>query len=140
MYLVDNSVWIHALRRGGNQEIRSRLRTLVLAGETAVTEWILLELMPGLSRSEDAKGLLERFSPVTLIPFRQEWWAKAWDLAADLRKHGVTPSAADCLIATLALESSVAVIHCDQGFEAARRHSKLQTQDWSTIVQERRAL
>lgn len=140
MYLVDTSVWIHALRRRGNVEIRSRLRALVLAGETAVTEWIVLELMAGVSRSEDAKDVLERFLPVTMIPFRQEWWAKAWDLAADLRKHGVTPSAADCLIATVALESSVPVIHCDQDFEAARRHSKLQTLDWSNIGQDRRAL
>ena len=131
MFLVDTSVWIHALRPRGNSAIQSRLRTLVVSDQTAVTEWILLELMTGLSRAEHGKDLQDRFSAVTRIPFQPEWWAKAWELAAGLRKHGVSPSATDCLIATAALESSVPLIHCDEDFEAIRRHSKLQTLDWT---------
>ena len=131
MVLIDTSVWIHALRPRGNAPIQAQLRALVVGGETAVTEWILLELMTGLSRSERGADLLERFSPVHRISFRPEWWQKAWELAAALRKDGVTPSAADCLIATVALESSVPVIHCDEDFEEIRRHSNLQTVDWT---------
>jgi hypothetical protein len=134
MVLVDTSVWIHALRSRGSAKIQARLRSLVVGGETAVTEWILLELMTGLSRSEQGKDLLDRFSPVTRIPFQPEWWAKAWDLAAGLRKHGVSPSAADCLIATVAMESSIALIHCDEDFEAIGRHSKLETVNWALHV------
>src|SRR5512136_544726 len=101
MVLVDTSVWMHALRPQGNAAIQAQLKTLLLDGETAVTEWILLELMRGLSKSESAQDLLERFSPVHCIPFRQEWWGKAWDMAAALRKLGISPSAANCLIATV---------------------------------------
>jgi predicted nucleic acid-binding protein len=134
MVLVDTSVWIHALRPRGNAKIQAQLRPLVVGGETAVTEWILLELMTGLSRSELGKDLLERFSPVPCISFQQDWWVKAWDLATGLRKRGVSPSAADCLIATVAMESSMALIHCDEDFEAIRRHSKLETVNWAVYL------
>jgi len=134
MYLVDTSVWIHALRPHGNAAMQLQLRTLVLSGETAVTDWIILELMTGLSRSEDGEQLLERFSPVARIPFRHEWWIKAWELAAGLQKQGISPSAAECLIATVALESSVSLIHCDADFEAICLHSKLQTLDWTIYL------
>ncbi len=137
MYLIDTSVWIHALRPRGNAAIQSRLKTLLLSGETAITDWILLELMTGLSRSEDGKALLDRFSPVARIVFEPDWWAAAWELAANLRKHGVSPSAADCLIATVALESAVPLIHCDEDFEAIRAHTKLQTLNWTIHLREK---
>ena len=87
--------------------------------------------MTGLSRTEHGKDLVDRFSPVARIPFQSEWWGKAWALAAGLRKRGVSASAADCLIVTMASESSVPLIHCDEDFEAIRRHSRLQTLDWT---------
>ncbi len=133
MVLVDTSVWMHALRRRGNAEIRSQLRGLVVGGETAITEWILLELMTGLSRPEKGRDLLERFSPVHCISFRPEWWMKACGLAAALRRDGMSPGATECLIATVAIESSVPLIHCDEDFEVIRRHSHLQTIDWTSL-------
>ena len=68
MVLVDTWVWIYALRPRGNAAIQGQLRTLVLSGETAVTDWILLELMTGLSKTEHARDLLDRFSPVECLP------------------------------------------------------------------------
>ena len=131
MVLVDTSVWIHALRPRGDAAIQSRLKPLVLSGQAAVTEWILLELTAGLSRSEEGKDLLDRFEPVARISFKPGWWPGAWELAARLRKRGISPSAADCLIATVALEASIPLIHCDEDFEAIRLHVPLQTLDWT---------
>jgi len=59
MHLVDTSVWIHALRPSGSAAVRERLRPLILNGEVAVTEWILLELMTGLRSSEKKESLLQ---------------------------------------------------------------------------------
>jgi predicted nucleic acid-binding protein len=95
MYLVDTSIWIHGLRPTGNAEIQARLKPLILDGQTTVTEWILLELMTGLVKSEQPSSLLQWFTPVPRLPFNPEWWAAAWDLAGRLRSHGVSPSATD---------------------------------------------
>jgi predicted nucleic acid-binding protein len=134
MYLVDTSVWSHALRPTGNTEIQARLKPLIINEQTAVTEWILLELMTGLVKSEQPSGLLQWFTPVPRLPFKPEWWDTAWNLAARLRKQGISPSAPDCLIATVALKHQVTLIHCDTDFEAIQPILRLQTLDWTQYL------
>jgi predicted nucleic acid-binding protein len=131
MHLVDTSVWIHALRPSGERAIRDRLRPLILNGEVAVTEWILLELMTGLRSSERKESLLQWFSPVARLPFEHAWWEAAWDSAARLRRAGISPTAADCLIATVAIKHQAVVVHCDGGFEAMKQALPLVTLDWT---------
>lgn len=134
MYLVDTSVWIHALRPTGNAEIQARLKPLIVNGQTAVTEWILLELMTGLVKSEQPSGLLQWFKPVPRLPFNPEWWERAWDLAGSLRRQGISPSAADCLIAIIAMKHQATLIHCDTDFEAMKSNIQLQTLDWTQYL------
>jgi predicted nucleic acid-binding protein len=131
MYLVDTSVWIHALRPAGHAEIQTRLKPLILNAQTSVTEWILLELMTGLAKSEQPSSLLQWFAPVLRLPFHPDWWDTAWEFAGRLRKHGVSPSAADCLIATIAIKHHVTLIHCDADFEVMTPILPLQTLDWT---------
>ena len=134
MYLVDTSIWIHALRPTGNAEIQARLKPLIVDGQTTVTEWILFELMTWLVKSEPPSSLLQWFTPVPRLPFNPEWWDTAWDLAGRLRRRGVSPSAADCLIATIAMKHRVTLIHCDTDFEAMKPILRLQTLDWTQYL------
>lgn len=134
MYLVDTSVWIHALRPAGNTGIQARLKPLILNGQTSVTEWILLELMTGLVKSEQPSSLLQWFTPVPRLSFNPEWWGSSWDIAGRLRRQGVSPSAADCLIATIAMKHEVTLIHCDSDFETMKSILHLQTLDWTQCL------
>ncbi len=138
MYLVDTSVWIHGLRPEGSGAIRSRLRPLIVAGETAIIEWIILELMTGLRGNERRASLLRALAPVQRLPeYSTDWrqiWERAWDNAASLRNRGVSPTAADYLIATIAIQYKVPLIHCDSDFETMKRALPLQTVDWSREI------
>jgi len=131
MRLVDTSVWIHALRPSGERAIRDRLRPLILNGEVAVTEWILLELMTSLRSSERKESLLQWFSPVARLPFEHSWWEVAWDYAGRLRREGISPTAADCLIATVAIKHQAVLVHCDADFESMKPLLPLITLDWT---------
>jgi predicted nucleic acid-binding protein len=134
MYLVDTSVWIHALRPSGHPAIQAQLKPLIVNGETAVTEWILLELMTGLAKSEQPEAFLKWFVPVARLPFQSTWWEKAWHHAGKLRKQGISPSAADCFIATVAIEHEATLIHCDRDFETMKGTVPLKTLDWTQIL------
>lgn len=129
MYLVDTSVWVHALRPGGQPGIKSRLRPLIIAGEAAVTEWSLLELITGLWKSESQETLLGWFEPIQRLDFRS--WQQAWANAARLRRRGISVTAADCLIATVAIDHKVPLVHCDADFEQMKGVLPLTTEDWT---------
>ena len=84
--------------------------------------------MTGLPKSQEPGALLDWFAPV---PFDPTWWNKAWNHAARLRKRGISPSAADCLIATISMEHHPALLHCDHDFEAMKAVLPIQTLDWT---------
>ncbi|MGH7356580.1 MAG: type II toxin-antitoxin system VapC family toxin [Candidatus Rokuibacteriota bacterium] len=130
MHLVDTSVWVHALRPKANPGVAARLRPLIVAGQAAVTEWILLELITGLGKSESQESLLSWFKPVERLRCSSSW-ELAWANAARLRKRGISVTAADCLIATVAIENNVPLVHCDADFEKMKGVLPLTTEDWT---------
>ncbi len=134
MHLVDTSVWIHALRPSGHPRIQTLLKPIIVNGEAAITEWIILELMTGLRSRERKESFLQWFEPLPRLAFEQSWWEPAWDFAARLRRIGISPSAADCFIATVAIQHQVVLIHCDADFEAMKPALPLQTLDWHSLL------
>ena len=96
-----------------------------------MTEWIILELMAGIGSGENSGSLLGRLAPVHRLPLTDAGWELAWDLAARLRKKGVSCSAADCLIAAVAILHDVPLIHCDSDFSLIAAHEPLRTLDWT---------
>jgi len=65
----------------------------------------------------------------------EDGWSRAWDLAARLRKKAISPSAADCLIATIAISWGATLLHCDSDFEHIAKHEKdLRTLDWRGLL------
>ena len=134
MYIVDASVWVEFLRSSGSRKIRENLVPLIRAGSVALTEWTILELMVGIRGNEGPASLLSRLAPVHRLSLPRDGWPRAWDLADKLRKKAVTPSAADCLVATVAVSHGVTLLHCDTDFEFIARHSDLKTLDWTKLL------
>lgn len=125
------------MRPSGHPAIRALLRPLILNGEVAVTEWILLELLTGLRASERKDSLLQWFAPISRLPFETSWWEHIRDLAARLRRDGVTPTAADCFIAAVAIKHQAVLIHCDTDFESMKSVCPLLTLDWTPHLSRR---
>ena len=86
--------------------------------------------MTGLRATDRPESLLRWFTPVPRLSFDPSWWSDAWDHAARLRRQGVSPTAADCLIATIAMNHEVPLIHCDADFEDMKPALPLRTVDW----------
>lgn len=134
MYLIDTSIWVHALRTNGSPKIQEKLRPLILSGQAAIIDWIILELMTGIRSDEDQKTLNAFLMPLPRFEIDSSCWEAGWKLAVGLRKNGITPSAADCLIAATAIRHQVSLIHLDQDFEAIARHSSLQNLNWADYL------
>lgn len=119
MVLVDTTVWIDWLRATESAETR-RLATLLDDGEAALSPVILQELLQGASSPQSLRTLQRRFAELPMLVPQSgvEMHAQAGALYARCRWQGVTPrSPHDCLIATLAIEHGVALLHDDRDFE-----------------------
>lgn len=112
--LVDTSCWVEALRKDGKAAVRQQVKHLLLAGEAAICDLILLELWNG-ARDQYQKDQIRRLeSTLILLSIDKAVWEKAKALALLCRKNGLSIPATDLLIVAVALRHEVPVVHADK--------------------------
>lgn len=120
MVLVDSSVWIDLLRDEESAQTLA-LRELLPRGEAALAPVIYQEILQGAALAERFARLKRYFRT---LPFLNpahpvETWEAAAELYLRCRLRGFTPrSPHDCLVARIALEHRVALLHDDRDFDA----------------------
>lgn len=124
MYLVDTSVWIDFLR--GRQTPQVDALDGLLAGEeiVGVTPTIIQELLQGADTPDRFDELRRYLSDLACYLPREpvESHVRAAGLYQDCRRLGRTPrSSNDCLIAQVAIEHALVLLHDDRDFDAIAR-------------------
>ena len=120
MYLVDTSVWIGYLRDEENEATR-RLAEIEVRGQPfGITGVIYQEVLQGAASRAKFDYLAEYlgsqtfYHPVDPV----ESFREAARMYFDCRRAGVTiRSAIDCLIARIAIEHGLILLHDDRDFE-----------------------
>ena len=125
MVIIDTSAWIEFLRDTG-----STVCTAVdehLASDIAITDPISMEILAG-ARDEvhlrQLRGLLAR---ATVLPTTPASYDHAAALYRACRTQGVTVrKLIDCLIAAVAIETGLRVLHADSDFDVLARFTQLE--------------
>ncbi len=118
--LVDSSVWIDLLRNVQTPQTHA-LRELLPRREAALAPVIYQEILQGAASPERFAKLKHYFCT---LPFLNpthpvETWEAAAELYMRCRQRGFTPrSPHDCLVARIALEHEVPLLHDDRDFES----------------------
>ena len=121
MMLIDTSSWIEALRRDGREDVRHRVRKLLIEGEAAWCDLVSLELWNG-ARGDYEKGkLAELEKEIKSLTTSDQVWELARTLAKKIRKAGKPVPASDLLISACGLHHHVKIEHCDLHFDTIRR-------------------
>lgn len=128
MILVDTSVLIDFFKGRDNEPSRKFREVLQKEIPFGITSAIYQEVLQGVG-SEREFRILKRyldtqrfFHPKDPI----ESYSSAAKIFIDCRKKGVTVrSTIDCLIAQIAMEYDLAVLHNDEDFDAIARVSNL---------------
>lgn len=120
MYLADTSAWIEYIRPKPRR-VGLLLRNLIEADTAVFVAGVIIqELLQGARDELQCRRLLNWLKPQRRIAPRDEseTWAEAGRLYARCRWQGITPcSSNDCLIAQLAIEHDLILLHDDAVFE-----------------------
>jgi len=112
--LVDTSVWIEAFRRGHSPQA-DHLRTLLDAGEVAMSQPIRIELLSG-SSAADLPRLRRTLSALPLFVPGVKTWERMEGWIERAVSAGRRFGAADLLIAAVAAENDLSVWSLDGDF------------------------
>ena len=126
MVLVDTTVWVdffadcRAPHVAALQELIENEEDLCLCGV------ILAEVLQGIRSDADYRKTKEYFDDLLFLPMRQATFVRAAELYRSLRKRGTTiRKPVDCMIASVAIEHDLHLLHDDRDFDHIAKHSKL---------------
>jgi predicted nucleic acid-binding protein len=120
MVLVDSSVWIEALRRDGNVQVKLALEALLEEYQATWCGPVKLEVLGG-ARPQERKALEDHFSCIPYFPMTDAAWDSAKELAWRLRYKGCTAPWNDILIASLSRKAECRVYAVDKHFDLMQR-------------------
>ena len=117
MILIDSSAWIEFLR-GTDSEACRRVDSL-LGEQIAVCDPVRMEVLAG-ARDETHLAFLHRLlARATTLPTTPAHYDQAAAIYRRGRTSGITVRRlTDCLIAAVAIDQEVALLHADRDFDA----------------------
>lgn len=123
--LIDTSAWIEFFRPHGDAHIRTAINHLLDNNEAALCGVILAELLRGTRSDREFRDLADRLSTLVYLPTMDDIWAQVGRLGSHLARKGVNVPTTDILIATIAIENKVPILHKDRHFPLIVKHSDL---------------
>jgi hypothetical protein len=126
MVLIDTTVWIDFFADRNEPHV-ARLQELIENEEDfALCGVILTEVLQGIRPDTDFKKTKEYLGDLIVLPMRQATFFRAADIYRSLRKRGITiRKPVDCMIASVAIEYDIHLLHNDRDFDHIAKHSKL---------------
>ena len=115
--LVDSSLWVHQLRKGGDPAKRDRVNALLESGEAAWCPPVRLELWRGVTNDVERKTLRRYEALLPSYEISPEVWDRSIHLANRGRSAGLTVPLADLLIFACAKLHGLDLAHHDSHFD-----------------------
>ncbi len=126
MALVDTTVWIDFFGDRAQPHVDALQGLIEDDADLCVCGVILAEVLQGIRADADYRKTKEYFESLIFMPMRRKTYEKSAELYRSLRKRGITiRKPIDCMIASVAIEYDLPLLHNDQDFSQIARHSKL---------------
>ena len=95
---------------------------------------VRLEVMRGAPSWEELLLTQEDLERLVQVEPTSETWTEAGRMGLRLHKRGIQIGNADLLIATVAMEHGMTLLHADRDFEMLAKHEKVKTESLLHLV------
>lgn len=126
MVLVDTTVWIDFFAGRDEAHVMSLQELIESEEDLSLCGVILTEVLQGIRSDSDFIKTKEYLGDLIFLPMRHATFVRAAEIYRSLRKKGVTTrKPVDCMIASVAIEYHIKLLHNDRDFNFIAEHSKL---------------
>ena len=116
MTLIDTSAWVEALRRDGDEGVRSRVEGLLKTRRAILCDIVILELWNGARGESERSKLRQITETLDRVSTTDAVWTTANNLATACRTQGITVPSTDLLIAATARVHELELLEADSHF------------------------
>jgi predicted nucleic acid-binding protein len=126
MVLVDTSVWIDFFADRSEPHVVALQKSIESEEDLCLCGIILAEVLQGIRSDEDYIKTRNYLDDLIFLPMRQTTFIRAAEVYRSLRKQGVTiRKPVDCMIASVAIEHDIPLLHNDRDFDYVAKCSNL---------------
>ena len=130
MVLVDTTVWIDFFADRNEPHVAALQKLIENEEDLCLCGVILAEVLQGIRADADYIETKDYLADLIFLPMRKVTFMRAAELYRSLRKRGVTiRKPVDCMIAAVAIEHDIRLLHNDRDFGYIAKHSKLRVCD-----------
>ena len=126
MVLVDTTVWIDFFAGQTLTHIETFESLLEQEEDICICGIILTEVLQGIRKETEFKKTKNLFNSLIFLPMSYSTFLQSAEIYRKLRQKGITiRKSIDCMIASVALENNISLLHNDKDFFPIERYCKL---------------
>ena len=130
MVLIDTTVWIDFFADRSEPHVAALQKFIEIDEDLCLCGIILAEVLQGIRSDEDYIKTKDYLDDLIFLPMQQATFVRAAEVYRSLRKKGVTiRKPVDCMIASVAIEHDIPLLHNDRDFDYIAKHSELRVCD-----------
>jgi len=126
MILVDTTVWIDFFAARPVPHVAALETTIKRRENICICGIILAEVLQGIRRDIDFRKTRDLFNTLIFLPMPYTVFLRSAEIYRKLRKKGITiRKPLDCMIASVAIENDIPLLHNDKDFQPIEKHCGL---------------
>ena len=130
MVLVDTNVWIDFFADRDEPHVATLQELIENEEDIFLCGVILAEVLQGIQSDTEFFKTKEYLGDLIFLPMRQATFLRAAEVYRSLRKKGITiRKPVDCMIASVAIEYDIQLLHNDRDFDHIAKYSSLRVCD-----------
>ncbi len=117
MVLIDTTVWIDFFAGRQLPHVTSLERLIKGREDICICGIILTEILQGIRGKNEFRKTVELFNTMIFLPMPYSVFLGAAEVYRTLRRKGITiRNSIDCMIASVAIENDIILLHNDKDF------------------------
>ncbi len=126
MVLIDTTVWIDFFAGKQLPHVAALERLIKNREDICICGIILTEVLQGIRQKSEFRKTKALFNAMIFLPMPYPVFLGAAEIYRTLRRKGITiRNSVDCMIASVAIENDIMLLHNDKDFEPIEKHNNL---------------
>ena len=126
MVLIDTTVWIDFFAARQLPHVAALERLIKSREDICICGIILAEVLQGIRENSEFRKTKKLFSAMIFLPMPYSVFLGAAEIYRTLRRKGITiRNSVDCMIASVAIENDIMLLHNDRDFTPIEKYLSL---------------
>lgn len=127
MVLVDTTVWIDFFSARPHPHVKALENLIINREDICLCGIILTEILQGIRKDSEFSRTRDLFANLIFLSMPYSVFLRSAEIYRNLRRKGITiRKPMDCMIASVALEHDIPLLHNDKDFIPIEKHFRLQ--------------